>query len=121
MHAALEIPEIVQEVFHQIDGPLPSGSPGGYDLKTLAALARTCTAFCDPALDLLWAEQHNMKALMGCFPDDLFTEVETSLPRLTENDDSTETDDSGEGAVSEAVPGRTVEDWLLRRPITRDD
>ncbi|KAJ7042331.1 hypothetical protein C8F04DRAFT_1390734 [Mycena alexandri] len=115
MHAALEIPEIVQAVFGQIDHS--PQSIGGYDLdiRTLAVLARTCSAFCDPALDLLWAEQRDLGALMGCFPNGLFVEVETPLLRLTENDNS------GEGAVLKAVPGRTVKDLHMRRPITGGD
>ncbi|KAJ7772279.1 hypothetical protein B0H16DRAFT_1512947 [Mycena metata] len=102
MHPALEIREIVQSVFGHVGRP-----SSGYDLKTLAMLARTCTAFCDPALDLLWAEQHNLKALMGCFPGDLFLEVDLVAFRRA--------------APPSHFARRIVQDLGIRRPITKED
>ncbi|KIJ65487.1 hypothetical protein HYDPIDRAFT_110584 [Hydnomerulius pinastri MD-312] len=41
--------------------------------KTLASLARTCSAFQGPALDVLWEELPTMEPLIRCLPNDLWT------------------------------------------------
>ncbi|KAJ7266515.1 hypothetical protein C8J57DRAFT_1068705, partial [Mycena rebaudengoi] len=38
----------------------------------LSALARTCTAFCNPALDVLWRNQDTIVNLLQCMPKDLW-------------------------------------------------
>ncbi|KDQ62084.1 hypothetical protein JAAARDRAFT_203303 [Jaapia argillacea MUCL 33604] len=53
--------------------------------KTLAALATTCHAFHDPALDILWFEQEDFSALLKCTPSDLWNEskLQSDSTRLT--------------------------------------
>ncbi|KAJ7143950.1 hypothetical protein C8R44DRAFT_141689 [Mycena epipterygia] len=70
MHRSLRIPEIVEHIFIHIQSP-PQASPLTDDpVPTFAALARTCTAFLDPALDLLWEFQDIVANFLGCFPGD---------------------------------------------------
>ncbi|KAJ7215635.1 hypothetical protein C8J57DRAFT_1538183 [Mycena rebaudengoi] len=40
--------------------------------RDLAALARTCKTFQDPALDALWRFQYSLFPALQCFPDDLW-------------------------------------------------
>lgn len=79
MHRSLRIPEIVELIFIEIrvpPGALAEDAPDhARDRPTLAALARTCTAFLDPALNLLWEHQHTISNFLGCFPRDLFDQV----------------------------------------------
>ncbi|EIW86895.1 hypothetical protein CONPUDRAFT_134237 [Coniophora puteana RWD-64-598 SS2] len=44
-------------------------SPGGR--KSLSRLARTCKAFCEPALDILWRELDSLLPLVALFPSNL--------------------------------------------------
>ncbi|KAH9952038.1 hypothetical protein B0H21DRAFT_705158 [Amylocystis lapponica] len=55
MHRALDIPDIVYEIFRHLR-PFPGRSRSDYQLRVLANAARTCRAFTDPALDLLWQD-----------------------------------------------------------------
>ncbi|KAJ7151854.1 hypothetical protein C8R43DRAFT_1127487 [Mycena crocata] len=63
MHPCLSIPELVDQLFSHFE---PA------DAKTLAALARTCTMFHEPALDVLWRNQDTLMNLLRCMPPDLF-------------------------------------------------
>ncbi|KAA1468068.1 hypothetical protein DENSPDRAFT_814085 [Dentipellis sp. KUC8613] len=45
-------------------------SPGGR--RSLGRLARTCKAFCEPALNLLWKELDSLMPLISLFPNHLF-------------------------------------------------
>ncbi|KAJ6453917.1 hypothetical protein C8R45DRAFT_1112181 [Mycena sanguinolenta] len=63
MHRSLRIPEIISQIFSHLD---PDPGAGAADL---AALARTCRIFHDPALDALWWEQDTIMNLMRCMPD----------------------------------------------------
>jgi hypothetical protein len=63
MHRALFILEILVEIFKFSDFNL---SWYHRSRKTLAALARTCKTFHDPAMDLLWADMDNLQPLFGC-------------------------------------------------------
>ncbi|KAF8428489.1 hypothetical protein L210DRAFT_3419307 [Boletus edulis BED1] len=57
MHRALEIQEILLNIFE-------------WERRdTLASLARTCHAFEEPALDLLWRVLPNLSPLARCLPD----------------------------------------------------
>ncbi|KAG2148772.1 hypothetical protein DEU56DRAFT_782106 [Suillus clintonianus] len=60
MHQALLIPEVLLDIFAHLTRKIPLGR------KSLAALATTCKAFHEPAMDLLWAEVHQLEPLLGC-------------------------------------------------------
>lgn len=47
-----------------------SDSPGGK--RSLSRIARTCKAFCEPALDMLWKELDSLLPLLSQFPNHLF-------------------------------------------------
>ncbi|KAG2120531.1 uncharacterized protein F5147DRAFT_831815 [Suillus discolor] len=53
MHQALLVPEILLEIFAYVNT-----KPSTSTQKLLAALARTCKIFHEPAMDLLWTEIH---------------------------------------------------------------
>ncbi|KAF8120812.1 hypothetical protein EV363DRAFT_1278502 [Boletus edulis] len=64
MHPALQIQEILLNIFGHC---FP---PGGWEATAdLAALARTCHAFKDPALDILWEELFDLSPLARCLPE----------------------------------------------------
>lgn len=57
MHHALEIQEILLIIFGQCHPP------------DTAALARTCRAFKEPALDVLWEVLCDLSPLAQCLPE----------------------------------------------------
>ena len=65
MHHALEIQEILSDIFVYYS-PLVLGKKVTADL---AALARTCRAFKEPALDMLWRELVDLSQLARCLPE----------------------------------------------------
>ncbi|KAJ7870682.1 hypothetical protein B0H13DRAFT_1896095 [Mycena leptocephala] len=66
MQTSLQIREICDMVAGQLDPKNPS------DSAALVALSRTCKAFSDPALDVLWETQDTILHLLRCFPRDIF-------------------------------------------------
>ncbi|KIJ62024.1 hypothetical protein HYDPIDRAFT_30843 [Hydnomerulius pinastri MD-312] len=77
MHRALLLPELLRYLFSYFEEldrdnwpmvPTPSR-------KALAALARTCRAFQDPALDVLWAELNEPNPLVKCMPSKLWPSI----------------------------------------------
>ncbi|KAJ6559832.1 hypothetical protein B0H19DRAFT_1260520 [Mycena capillaripes] len=83
MHRGLEIPEIVGLLCAELAGDLPRYGVGSPQCQHLAALARTCKTFQDPALDLLWSHQRNtMMNLLMCMPDDLWHSPVTTDVKL---------------------------------------
>ncbi|KAJ6460996.1 hypothetical protein C8R45DRAFT_1028905 [Mycena sanguinolenta] len=84
MHRTFHIPEILDLIFAQLQDHFPDRKPSRSfsDKKRnkilgrgdLAALARTCKTFCDPALDLLWREQETLANLLKCLPSHLWKE-----------------------------------------------
>ncbi|KAG0694959.1 hypothetical protein DFH29DRAFT_1072659 [Suillus ampliporus] len=69
MHRALLVSEVLLEIFayfNQILGSLYTGKI--LSRKSLAALARTCKTFHEPAMDVLWADMrdHGIHPLLGC-------------------------------------------------------
>ncbi|KAF8555281.1 hypothetical protein OG21DRAFT_1483955 [Imleria badia] len=64
MHRVLQIPEILLNVFGHC--PLPRGPSPASDLP---AVARTCHAFKEPALDVLWETLVDPSPLARCLPD----------------------------------------------------
>ncbi|OAX32034.1 hypothetical protein K503DRAFT_777069 [Rhizopogon vinicolor AM-OR11-026] len=67
MHRALVVSEVLLEIFAYLDPTLLLSWPGKRWLS-LAALARTCKTFHEPAMDLLWADVDGMAPLLGCVP-----------------------------------------------------
>ncbi|OAX33685.1 hypothetical protein K503DRAFT_504255 [Rhizopogon vinicolor AM-OR11-026] len=67
MHRALVVSEILLEIFAYLDPTLLLSWPGKRWLS-LAALARTCKTFHEPAMNLLWADVNGMPPLLGCVP-----------------------------------------------------
>ncbi|KAG1851815.1 hypothetical protein C8R48DRAFT_361086 [Suillus tomentosus] len=64
MHQALLVPEVLLEIFAYVN-TIPSTQTTSTQ-KLLAALARTCKIFYEPAMDLLWTEIHELEPLLGC-------------------------------------------------------
>ena len=72
MHHALEIQEILSNIFFYCSPVLsPNLSPHFHKIvfPALAALARTCRAFKEPALDALWRELIDLSPLVRCLPE----------------------------------------------------
>ncbi|GJE84044.1 hypothetical protein PsYK624_001190 [Phanerochaete sordida] len=71
MHPCLQISELQVHIFEycKVDG-----------LRALAALARTCRAFYEPALDILWRELDNVSPLIKCLPNASWIEVQSFTP-----------------------------------------
>ncbi|KII95721.1 hypothetical protein PLICRDRAFT_227065 [Plicaturopsis crispa FD-325 SS-3] len=90
MHRCLETFDTIVLIFSDI---ARSKDPDAAR-TTLARLARTCRAFHEVALDLLWEEQTDILPLLRCMPPDLW-EVEASHARSPK--------------------------WMLRRPIRLTD
>ena len=57
MHRCLQIQELLSIIFRYVRIQ-----------KTLARLARTCTDFRDPALNVLWHTQNTLLPLFKCLP-----------------------------------------------------
>ncbi|KAJ7841557.1 hypothetical protein B0H13DRAFT_2676771 [Mycena leptocephala] len=67
----MPMPEILDAIFsHLAYCPILPGR-FGCGAKDLAALARTCKTFRDPALDILWSRQQSLTPALRCLPDDL--------------------------------------------------
>jgi len=60
MHRALFLSEILREIFWYLKDWL------SWSEKSLAALARTCKTFNEPAMDFLWANICSIEPLLGC-------------------------------------------------------
>ncbi|KAF7377117.1 hypothetical protein MSAN_00130700 [Mycena sanguinolenta] len=66
MHHALEILEILERIlYHLYDN-------GYYVRRDFAALACTCKAFQEPALDLVWHFRISLRKFLRLFPEDAF-------------------------------------------------
>jgi hypothetical protein len=61
VHPILRDPEATNKLLEAI-----LDSPSGR--RTLSRLARTCRAFCEPALDILWRELDSLIPVIGLFP-----------------------------------------------------
>ena len=85
MHHALHIEEILLNIFSYLYPtwhPFPRRRRGGYAHR--AALARTCKAFKEPALDMIWAELYDLTPLVRCLPEELWVvnEPEHGVSRM---------------------------------------
>ena len=65
MHHALEIQEILSNIFYFSYPPFLSSQW----FAALAALARTCRAFKEPALDVLWRDLIDLSPLARCLSE----------------------------------------------------
>ncbi|KAJ7803572.1 hypothetical protein B0H14DRAFT_2887402 [Mycena olivaceomarginata] len=74
MHRSLRIPEIVSLICDKtLNGAEHYFRSLNSDTsQTLAALARTCKAFQDPALDVLWRYQSTVMHVLDCMPGDIW-------------------------------------------------
>ncbi|KAF8180774.1 hypothetical protein K438DRAFT_1976594 [Mycena galopus ATCC 62051] len=100
MHPGLEIPEILESIFTHLDGRYVQSRTG---LKDLAALARTCKDFQNPALDLLWREQTGLLDLLKCFPSHLWEE-----DKIDEGEDEDEEENDHPFRITGSI---SPEDW----------
>ena len=67
MHRALQIEEVLSDIFHHFSPDI--GILWREEtIPELAALARTCRAFKEPALDILWRVLHHLSPLLWCLP-----------------------------------------------------
>ncbi|KAF8420954.1 hypothetical protein L210DRAFT_3654651 [Boletus edulis BED1] len=66
MHHTLEIPEILLDIFGRCHYPDTGAETASSDLP---ALARTCRAFKEPALDLLWKNLPDPSPIVRCLPE----------------------------------------------------
>ncbi|KAJ7802690.1 hypothetical protein B0H14DRAFT_2891311, partial [Mycena olivaceomarginata] len=76
-HRALTIPEIdglICEHLEVLAEPHHEGSGNRRNLEDVAALARTCRDFENPALDILWREQNTLANVLKCLPSNLWEE-----------------------------------------------
>ncbi|KAK7020358.1 hypothetical protein R3P38DRAFT_1204381 [Favolaschia claudopus] len=77
MHRCLDIPEILQHIFQDVD----TDDGLRRDLPSLAALARTCRSFSPVALDNLWGVLVGLDPILRCMPSDLYSSDEKKLLR----------------------------------------
>ncbi|KAJ7222728.1 hypothetical protein B0H12DRAFT_1269419 [Mycena haematopus] len=87
MHWSLCIPEIVSLIFYETlsESEQSLDNLNHESARTLAGLARTCKAFRDPALDLLWKSQSTVMNVLNCMPDDIWEvldDIDTEEIRL---------------------------------------
>ncbi|KAG2125452.1 hypothetical protein DEU56DRAFT_825168 [Suillus clintonianus] len=67
MHRALFVSEVLLEIFINLNQlPTTEGWTQSLTQRSLAALARTCKTFHEPAMDLLWANMPGLRPLLGC-------------------------------------------------------
>ncbi|KAH9922099.1 uncharacterized protein B0H18DRAFT_527284 [Fomitopsis serialis] len=89
VHRALTIPELIHLIVNNVplgDDGWPSSDWRSPDLPTLQALALTCRAFHEPALDVLWSLQEGLSHLVECLPTDLWTILDDRHGTLTLNE-----------------------------------
>ena len=87
MHHCLYIQEVLHAIFNDVDIHECSAGPDipartATSLATLAALARTCKIFKEPALDVLWREIPSPQLLLThLLPEDVVRSTTTTLVR----------------------------------------
>lgn len=74
MHRALLVQEILIVIFESVP-TVPSSHPTDVRVlhRTLIALACTCRAFTDVALDILWRDPPSLATLIQCMPVDVWS------------------------------------------------
>ncbi|KAJ7635322.1 hypothetical protein FB45DRAFT_1057183 [Roridomyces roridus] len=76
MDRKINMPEILDIIFRLVCNPRKSGDAG---TESLAALARTCTTFRNPALNILWCHQSSVQSALTLFPQDLWVSNQTKF------------------------------------------
>ncbi|KIK77602.1 hypothetical protein PAXRUDRAFT_166327 [Paxillus rubicundulus Ve08.2h10] len=87
MHPCLNIAEIQEIIFAHVRGPVLYEGKLDYRQRrfiamargTLAALARTCSSFTEPALDVLWYDLDTFEPLLRSLPLDIWSRGGYSL------------------------------------------
>ncbi|EGO04127.1 hypothetical protein SERLA73DRAFT_69903 [Serpula lacrymans var. lacrymans S7.3] len=81
MHKCLLVPDILSIIFKHILPEDPDSAEALEDdwQRSLAVLARTCRLFSDPALDVLWADLHDVEPILRCLPEDIWSGTGDSL------------------------------------------
>jgi len=73
MHRALYVEEILRNIFPYVPfSPMPCPTPLPVQFRSqniILSLARTCRAFKEPALDILWASLEDLSPLVRCLPE----------------------------------------------------
>ncbi|EMD32756.1 hypothetical protein CERSUDRAFT_77137 [Gelatoporia subvermispora B] len=75
MHRCLQIAEVLDIILHILGGD-PSHYGRTLYPSALAALARTCHALSEPALDVLWEKQNTLMRVILCLPTDCWIFVD---------------------------------------------
>ena len=72
LRPALNVPiqELLSIVFEYVHVPRKALEDDPLSASSLTRLARTCKAFQDPALDILWHSQDSLAPLLKCLPRD---------------------------------------------------
>ena len=87
MHQALHIEEILLHIFSYCYKRVRRSLPRleykrCYANIYLATLARTCKAFKEPALDMIWAELDDLTPLVRCLPSEVVNQPEPGVRQL---------------------------------------
>ncbi|KAJ7727514.1 hypothetical protein DFH07DRAFT_782424 [Mycena maculata] len=80
MHRALRIPEVVEIICHYLS-PVHGMRLSKDQSHDLARLARSCKAFSEPALDILWSFQDTITRVLDCMPSGVWKTNDKALCR----------------------------------------
>ena len=81
MHRCLLLYEIVVQIAWQSR----SQQDEGQGLRDVAAVARTCSALYEPAMDVLWHTLYSLAPVVKCLPPDVWYEEERIDKRSSKN------------------------------------
>ncbi|GJE88286.1 hypothetical protein PsYK624_043690 [Phanerochaete sordida] len=87
MHRCLQVTEILLQILDELAPPdrrsAWSSASGEIEQTSLAALARTCQTFYEPAMDVLWEHLTDIDHLLACLPCDYASVAgeDDNLPR----------------------------------------
>jgi hypothetical protein len=81
MHRALLVSELIGIIFQYL-GELDLRSLSPNPKRSWAACARTCRAWHEPALNLIWESLDSLLPLLKLFPREAFAESSRKIPAL---------------------------------------
>ncbi|KAJ7614984.1 hypothetical protein FB45DRAFT_1008570 [Roridomyces roridus] len=119
MHAALDVPEVVELICTEIAADRPKRLHAGLPIldypsrcEDLARLACTCTSFIEPALDALWSHQDTLIHLLRTIPEDVW-DIIGMKEEAYDSDESDSCDSSEDEESLEIIFKRatTADDW----------